>query len=171
VIELTTGQGLAVAAAVPVIVIGWAVLFSVEAARRGPDWALRHLQRASVVTLLGLVLALAAAVIIRPLWIGLGAVYPLAVGWLLVSGRRRQLEIIQREMGFGVIEDEIRKRILSKLRTGLVVVGVLALGIGALLAGVGVDQGWIVAGLSPISLVAILRSNPPGLGASSPPSL
>lgn len=170
-IELSTGQGLAVAAAIPVLVIGWAMLFSVEAARRGPDWALGHLRRASSIALIALVLGLAEAVIMRPIWVGLATVYPVAVAWFLVSGRRRQLAIIEREMGFGDIDEEMRKRILSKLRTGLIVVASFAFAIGTVLAGIGVPQGWIVVGLAPIALIAILRSRSVALGAAPPQSL
>src|SRR5688500_9982781 len=96
--QLATGTGLLVAAAVPVAVIGWAILFSVEAARRGPAWSFRHLGIVSNVLKPSLALGIVAVLVVRPIWVGLGIAYPLAVGLLMVASRRRQLAAIKREI-------------------------------------------------------------------------
>jgi hypothetical protein len=119
----------------------------------------------------GLGLALMATLVIRPVWIGLSAAYPLGVAWLLIAGRRRQLSLVDRSIGFGEVDAGLRKRLLGRLRQGLWVVGALALTIGATLAAIGVVHGWIVAALVPIALLAIVRSKRRGLGAATPPSL
>ena len=76
---LSIETGLVLAAAVPVAVIGWAILFSVEAARRGSAWSFRHLGIVSNVLKPALALGIVAMLVIRPMWVGMGAAYPLAV--------------------------------------------------------------------------------------------
>ncbi|MGH8928315.1 MAG: hypothetical protein ACRDWH_08195 [Acidimicrobiia bacterium] len=170
-IALTNEAGLIIASAVPVVVIGWAMLFSVEAARRGPGWSLPHLGVVSNVLGLGLALAVAATLLIRPVWVGLGAAYPIAVGLVMTTGRRRQMMAVERELGFGDVGRDVRDRTLSKLRQGLWVVAGLSVLIAASLAGVGVVQGWVVAALAPIALIALVRSRRHQVEAPAPPSL
>jgi hypothetical protein len=174
--QLSTGTGLLVAAAIPVAVIGWAILFSVEAASRGPAWSFRHLGIVSNVLKPSLALGIVAVLVVRPIWVGLGNAYPLAVGLLMVASRRRQLAAINREIGeretaFGQVRPEIRDVVLSRLRVGLTVVGVSSLVVGLLLAIVGVPQGWLVAALAPIAGIALLRSKQGQVGSVLPPSL
>ena len=168
---LSTETGLLVAAAVPVAVIGWAILFSVEAARRGAAWSSRHLGIVSNVLKPALALGIVAMLVIRPIWVGLGAAYPLLVSLLMVGGRRRQLAAVEREMGFGEVRPDLRERLLSRLRVGLMIVGAFSLLAGPALAGLGVPQGWVVAALAPISAVALLRSKTGQVGSALPPSL
>ncbi len=163
--------GLLVAAAVPVAVVGWAILFSVEAARRGPAWSLRHLAMVSTILKMALALGIVAILVVRPIWVGLGAAYPLAVALLMVAGRQRQLAMIEREMGFGEVQPDVRDRLLSNLRRGLIVVGVASLVVGSLLASVGVVQGWVVGALAPIAALALVRSKAGQVGSAMPPSL
>jgi hypothetical protein len=168
---IPTETGLLVAAVVPVAVIGWAMLFSVEAARRGPAWALRHLAMVSTVLKMALVLGAVAILVVRPIWIGLGIAYPLAVALLLVVGRQRQLGMIEREIGFGEVQSDIRDRLLAKLRRGLIVVGGISLVVGFLLASVGVVQAWVLGSLAPIAGLALVRSKSGQVGSALPPSL
>lgn len=170
-IALSNGTGLAVAAIVPVVVVGWAILFSVEAARQGPAWAVRHLRAAGGLFAAGLGLAVVTLLVVRPVWVGLSAAYPLTVVWILIAGRSRQLAMVDRAIGFGEVDAGLRGKLLARLRQGLWVVGGLALVIGATLASIGVVHGWIVAALAPVAVLAIIRSKRPGLGAVSPPSL
>ena len=166
---LSSETGLLVAAVVGVAVIGWAILFSVEAARRGPAWSYRHLGIVSNVLKPALALGIVAILVVRPVWIGLGAVYPIGLALLMVAGRRRQLAAIEREMGFGEVRPHTRELLLSRLRKGLVVVGAISLIAGALLAGIGMVQGWVIGALAPIAAVALLRSKPGQVGSTPPP--
>lgn len=168
---LSNETGLLVSAAVPVAVIGWAILFSVEAARRGPAWSFRHLGIVSSILRPALALGVVAILVVRPIWVGLSAAYPLAVGLLMVASRRRQLAAVEREMGFGDVRPDMREQLLSRLRRGLMVVGVSSLVVGSLLASVGVAQGWVVGALAPIAALALLRSKSGQVGSVSPPSL
>jgi hypothetical protein len=149
---------LAIAIIVPVAVVGWAILFSVEAGRRGPAWAAAHLRVVAIVMGVLLLVSLAGVAAIRPAWLGLAAAYPLGLGALLARGRWRQLHLIEREIGFGDIDPRIRQRVLERLRKGLALTGVLALVAGLALLAVGIPHGLIVIVLVPIAIVAVLRS-------------
>ena len=169
---VSTETGLLIAAAVPVAVIGWAILFSVEAARRGSAWSLGHLGIVSGVLKPVLALAIVAILVVRPMWIGLGVAYPLAVALFMVVIRRRQLAAVGRDMGFGDIRPDLREQVLlSRLRRGLIVVGVLALVVGSVLASIGVVQGWVLVALAPVAALALLRSRSAQVGSAQPPSL
>lgn len=168
---LSTATGLLIASAVPVVVVGWAILFSVEAARRGPAWSFGHLGVVANVLKPALALGIVAILVVRPIWVGLGVAYPLAVGLFMVVIRRRQLAAVSRDMGFGDIRADLREQVLSRLRRGLIVVGALALVVGSLLASVGVVQGWVVGVLAPIAAFALVRSKTGQVGSVQPPSL
>jgi hypothetical protein len=168
---LSTATGLLIASAVPVVVVGWAILFSVEAARRGPAWSLGHLGVVANVLKPALALGIVAILVVRPVWVGLGVAYPLAVGLFMVVIRRRQLAAVSRDMGFGDIRAELREQVLSRLRRGLLMVGGLALVVGSLLASIGVVQGWVVGALAPIAALALVRSKGGQVGSVQPPSL
>jgi hypothetical protein len=168
---LSTATGLLIASAVPVVVVGWAILFSVEAARRGPAWSLGHLGVVANVLKPALALGIVAILVVRPVWVGLGVAYPLAVGLFMVVIRRRQLAAVSRDMGFGDIRADLREQVLSRLRRGLLMVGGLALVVGSLLASIGVVQGWVVGALAPIAALALVRSKGGQVGSVQPPSL
>ena len=168
---LSTATGLLIASAVPVVVVGWAILFSVEAARRGPAWSLGHLGVVANVLKPALALGIVAILVVRPVWVGLGVAYPLAVGLFMVVIRRRQLAAVSRDMGFGDIRADLREQVLSRLRRGLFMVGGLALVVGSLLASIGVVQGWVVGALAPIAALALVRSKGGQVGSVQPPSL
>jgi len=155
---LATETGLLVAAVIPVVVVGWSIVFSVEAARRGAAWSHRHLSVMATVFKLAFSLAIVVVLVVRPIWVGLGVAYPLGVALMLVLTRQRQLAAVERDMGFGEIRPEVRQRLLDRLRRGLVVVAALSFVIGGSLATVGVVQGWVVAALAPIALVALART-------------
>ena len=173
---LSNETGLLIGAAVPVAVIGWAIIFSVEAARRGPSWSFRHLQIVANVLQPALALGTVAILVVRPVWVGLSAAYPLAVALLMVIGRRRQLaaairNLGDREMGFGEVGPAVRENLLARLRMGLIVVGISSLIVGLLLASSGVSQGWVVGALAPVAAIALLRSKSGQVGSALPPSL
>jgi hypothetical protein len=168
---LSTETGLLIASAVPVVIVGWAILFSVEAARRGPAWSLGHLGVVANILKPALALGIVAVLVVRPVWVGLGAAYPLAVGLFMVVIRRRQLVAVSRDMGFGDIRADLREQVLSRLRRGLFIVGGLALVVGSLLASIGVVQGWVVGALAPIAALALVRSKGGQVGSVQPPSL
>lgn len=168
---LSTETGLLIASAVPVVVVGWAILFSVEAARRGPAWSSGHLGIVANVLKPALALGIVAILVVRPMWVGLGVAYPLAVGLFMVVIRGRQLSAVSRDMGFGDIRADLRDQVLSRLRRGLIVVGALALVVGSLLASIGVVQGWVVGALAPIAALALIRSKTGHVGSTQPPSL
>jgi hypothetical protein len=168
---LSIETGLLIASAVPVVVVGWAILFSVEAARRGPAWSFGHLGVVANVLEPALALGIVAILVVRPVWVGLGVAYPLAVGLFMVVIRRRQLAAVSRDMGFGDIRADLREQVLSRLRRGLIIVGGLALVVGSLLASIGVVQGWVVGALAPIAALALVRSKVGQVGSAQPPSL
>jgi hypothetical protein len=168
---LSAETGLLIASAVPVLVVGWAILFSVEAARRGPAWSFSHLGIVASVLKPALALGIVAILVVRPIWVGLGVAYPLAVGLFMVVVRRRQLAAVSRDMGFGDIRADLREQVLARLRRGLVIVGVLALVVGSLLASIGVVQGWVVGALAPTAGLALVRSRSGQVGSAQPPSL
>jgi hypothetical protein len=161
---LPTGTGLLVAAVVPVAVIGWSIIFSVEAARRGPAWSLRHLEIMGRILRPALALGIVAILVVRPVWVGLSVVYPIAVALLMAAGRRRQLAAIERG-GFGEVQPATRDRMLARLRPGLILVGAASLLLGIFLAAIGVFQGWVLAALAPITGVALLRSKSDQVGS------
>jgi hypothetical protein len=134
------------------------VLFSVEAARKGPTWAKTHLGRVAVVMGLVLVVALFLSVLLRPVWLGLGAAYPVAIGAFLAWGRWRQLVYIEREIGFGEIDPLMRERVLARLRRGLAVLGLIALVAGIGLVATGLPHGWILTALVPVAAFALARA-------------
>lgn len=156
--------------AVPVAVVGWAVLFSVDAARNGPAWAKGHLRRVSLVMAILLVAALLATAVVRPVWLGLSAAYPLAIGAFLAWGRWRQLFLVEKEIGFGEIDPRLRQQVLARLQRGLAITGSMALVAGLWLVATGIPHGWIVAGLAPVAGLAMARSRA-ALGGQVPPSL
>ena len=164
--QVSTETGLLIAAVVPVVVVGWAILFSVEAARRGPEWSFRHLGIVANVLKPAIALAVVAVIVLQPIWVGLGVVYPLMVALLMVATRRRQLAAVAREMGFGEIRPDLRALILARLRRGLIVVGALTLVVGWLLASIGVVQGWVVGALAPVSALALVRSKSGEVGTA-----
>ena len=168
---LSTETGLLISSALPVAVVGWAILFSVEAARRGPAWSLGHLGIVANVLKPALAIGIVAFLVVRPMWVGLGIAYPLAVALFMVVIRRRQLAAVNQDMGFGDIRAEWREQVLSRLRRGLIVVGALALAVGVLLASIGVVQGWVVGALAPIAGLALVRSKTGQVGSVRPPSL
>ena len=162
--------------AVPVAVVGWAVLFSVDAAKNGPAWAKGQLRRVSIVMAILLGFALVATAFVRPSWLGLGAAYPLAIGSFLAWGRWRQLTVVEREIGFGEIDERLRRQVLARLQRGLAVTGLIGLVAGLGLVATGIPHGWIVAVLAPIAGIAMAKSRS-GLGSTpsnqwtGPPSL
>ena len=160
-----------IASAVPVVVVGWAILFSVEAARRGPAWSFGHLGIVANILKPTLATGIIAIVVVRPLWVGLAIAYPLAVCLFMVVIRRRQLAAVSRDMGFGEVRADLREQVLSRLRRGLVVVGALTLVVGVLLASIGVAPGLVVAALAPIAALALVRSKTGQVGSVRPPSL
>ena len=168
---LSNEVGLLISSAVPVVVVGWAILFSVEAVRRGPAWSLSHLGVVANFLKPARAIGIVAIMVVRPVWVGLGIAYPLAVGLFMVVIRRRQLAAVGKDVGFGDIRAEWREQVLSRLRRGLIVVGALALVVGILLASVGVVQGWVVGALAPIAGLALVRSNSGQVGSVRPPSL
>ena len=163
--SLSTETGLLTAAVAPVAVIGWSIIFSVEAARRGPAWSLRHLEVMGRILRPALALGIVAILVVRPVWVGLSVVYPIAVALVMVAGRRRQLAAIEREMGFGDVPPTTRDRMLDRLRPGLILVGAASLLLGIFLAAIGVLQGWVLAALAPIAGIALLRSKPDQVGS------
>lgn len=169
--SLSTETGLLISSAVPVAVVGWAILFSVEAARRGPAWAFGHLGIVANVLKPALAIGVVGFLVVRPIWVGLGVAYPLAVGWFMVAMRRRQLAAVSKDMGFGDIRTEWREQVLTRLRRGLLIVGALALVVGVLLASNGVVQGWLLGALAPIAGLALIRSKTGQVGSIRPPSL
>lgn len=162
--------------AVPIAVVGWAVLFSVDAARNGPAWAKGHLRRVSVVMAILLVMAILAAAVVRPPWLGLSTAYPLAIGVFLAWSRWRQLVLVEREIGFDEIDPRLRQQVLARLQRGLAITGVIALVAGLGLVATGIPLGWIVAALAPITGLAMARSrmglvSPARNQSGGPPSL
>jgi hypothetical protein len=153
------------------------MLFSVEAARKGPTWAKTHLGRVAVVMGVLAVLALLSSVLVRPVWLGLGAAYPVAIGAFLAWGRWRQLAFVEREIGFGEIDPLLREGVLARLRRGLAVLGLIALVAGIGLVAIGLPHGWIVTSLAPVAVLALARAHVVELEArsgnqvSGPPSL
>lgn len=151
---------------VPVGVVGWAVLFSVEAARKGPAWAKSHLRRVAAAMGVTLLLAMVATLLVRPFWLGLGAAYPVAIGAFLAWGRWRQLAMVEREIGFAEIDPRLQARVMTRLRKGLALLALLALVAGVGLLANGVPHGWIIIALVPVAGLALVRTRLHDLEAS-----
>jgi hypothetical protein len=141
-----------VAVAVPVAVVGWAMWFSARAAISGPTWALSHLERMTPLLVIGMVAAFGVAALVRPVWLGVGAAYPLALGAYLAGSRRRQLRMVSGDGGFGEINRALQSRVLTALGRGLGIAGIIAGVMGTVVVTAGLPQGWLVAGLAPVAL-------------------
>ena len=151
--EVGGDTALWVAVGAPVAVMGWSMWFAARSAVSGPGWALQHLRVATPVLTGAMVLGLLAALIARPVWMGLAVVYPLAIGAWLARSRRLQLAMVDRDGGFGEIDPAIRTRLALALARGLRVAGVLVWFGGLALAAFEVAQGWLVAVLGPVAVL------------------
>jgi hypothetical protein len=154
--EVGGDTALWVAVAAPVAVMGWSMWFAAKSAVAGPGWALQHLRVATPVLTGAMVLGLLAAFLVRPLWMGLAVLYPLAIGAWLARSRRLQLAMVDRDGGFGEIDPAMRTRLALSLARGLRVAGVLVWFGGLALAAFGVAQGWLVAVLGPVAVLTAL---------------
>jgi hypothetical protein len=151
VIQLSDGEATAAIGGVALVVAAWAGWYSVGSATRGPAWALAHLRTAVPVFGWALLPMLVAALLIRPVWAGVGALYVLGMARWLVGSQRRSLLLVEREIGFEAIDPIARRRTLRRAR--------IAAGVGAVvLAALGVIdlvvRGW--PGLFALSLGVVL---------------
>jgi hypothetical protein len=101
-------------------------------------------------------LGVLAAFLVRPVWMGLAVLYPLAIGAWLARSRRLQLAMVDRDGGFGEIDPAMRTRVALGLARGLRVAGILVWFGGLALAAFGVAQGWLVAVLGPVAVLTAL---------------
>jgi hypothetical protein len=154
--EVGGSTALWVAVAAPVAVMGWSMWFAARSAVIGPAWALRHLRIATPVMTASLVLGLLAAFLVRPVWMGLAVLYPLAIGAWLARSRRLQLAMVDRDGGFGEIDPAMRSRLALALARGLRIAGVFVWFGGLALVAFGVAQGWLVAALGPVAVLTAL---------------
>lgn len=161
--EVGVDTALWLAVAAPVLVVGWSMWFAAHSAVSGPAWALNHLRVASPLMTAGLVLGLFAMAFVRPVWMGLAYVYPVAIGTWLAISRRRQLMLVQVDGGFEDIDPGVKARLAAALTRGLRVAAVLAWFGGLAVVAYGVAQGLLVAVLGPVAVVAAMyvsRWNP-----------
>jgi hypothetical protein len=161
--EVGVDTALWVAVAAPVLVVGWSMWFAAHSAVSGPAWALNHLRVATPLMTAGLVLGLFAMALVRPVWMGLAYVYPVAIGTWLAISRQRQLALVQFDGGFGEIDAAVKARLASGLSRGLRVAAALAWFGGLAVVANGVAQGLLVAMLGPVAVVTAMyvsRRNP-----------
>jgi hypothetical protein len=151
--EIGGDTALWVAVAAPVSVMAWSMWFAAKSAVTGPGWALQHLRIASPVLAGAVVLGLLAALLVRPVWMGLAMLYPFAIGAWLARSRRLQLAMVDRDGGFGEIDPTIRTRLALSLARGLRIAGFMVWFGGLALAAFGVAQGWLVAVLGPVAVL------------------
>ncbi len=129
-----------------VLAAGWASMVSVRSAALGPRWTLVHLGRARWAAAVAVAIGLLVAVAVRPLWVGLVAVYvPIAVA-VLIWMMRRNLERFERVGGLEPLPAEAVAVVVARARRSLVVGGGVLVGLG----GVGLATGtgtvaWVVA--------------------------
>lgn len=129
---LTTAQGVYALAALAVGVGLWAANLTVGSATRGPDWALASLppvfRWGLVVAVLGVVLA----VIVEPVWIGLGVVYLAGVvAWTarsVLNGLRR----LQDAGADGALPAERQATMVGRVGFWLLIVGAAGAGVAAI---------------------------------------
>jgi hypothetical protein len=157
-----------VAVAVPVLVIAWSMMFAARSAVSGPGWALRHLGVVTPVLALGLALGLVAAFLVRPVWLGLSVMYPLAVGAWLADARRRQLRFVSSDGGFDEVDPRLRARLAQGLGRALRIAAAVAWFSGLAVVAVGIPQGWLVTLLGPVAVLIAWRlgqqAGPPASG-------
>jgi hypothetical protein len=115
-LEVDPVAGMWIVGVATLLVTGWGAFLSVNAAAKGPAWALNHLSRALPVAFGGLALSAIAALLIRPFWIGLALVYVTGVATWLISRQRRLLQAVEQEHGFGEVSPERRTEILHRVR-------------------------------------------------------
>ncbi len=145
-IELGSDDATLVSGALVVLAAGWASMVSVRSAVLGPRWTLIHLQRARWGALVATAMGLVAALVLRPLWVGLVAVYvPVAVV-ALVSMMRRSLQRLDRVGGLDPLPAEAIAGVILRARRSLTVAGGVLVG----MAGIGLAAGagavaWVVA--------------------------
>jgi len=154
--EVGGDTALWVAVAAPVVVMGWSMWFAARSAVIGPGWALQHLRLATPALTFAVVLGLVTALLIRPVWMGLAVLYPLAIGAWLARSRRLQLAMVDRDGGFAEIDPAIRARLALGLARGLRLAGILVWFGGLALVAFGVAQGWLVALLGPVAVLTAL---------------
>jgi hypothetical protein len=129
-----------------VLAAGWASMVSVRSAALGPRWTLVHLGRARWGVAVAVAIGLLVAMAVRPLWVGLVAVYtPTAVA-VLVWLMRRNLQRFERAGGLEPLPAEAAAAVVVRARRSLVVGGGVLVGLGGvgLASGMGA-VGWVVA--------------------------
>ncbi|MDP3984599.1 MAG: hypothetical protein Q8Q52_06330 [Acidimicrobiia bacterium] len=151
--EVGLNAALWVAVAAPVAVVCWSMWFAARAALSGPAWALAHLRLALTSLASGLIIALLAALVVRPSWMSLGVAYPFAVGTWMASTRRRQLAVVEKDGGFGEIDPQVRFRLSRGLGRSLRIAGAVAWFTGLAVVALGVAQGWLIVALGPIAIL------------------
>ncbi|HEY7704550.1 MAG TPA: hypothetical protein VID03_06935 [Acidimicrobiia bacterium] len=133
--------GLWIVGVATLLVTGWGAYLSVNAAAKGPAWALSHLGRARPVAIGGLTLSVLVALLVRPFWIGLALLYVIGVATWLISRQRRLLQTIEREHGFGEVSAERRAEILHRVRVwclgGTLVLVVISLAVSSTIGPIG----------------------------------
>jgi hypothetical protein len=140
-LEVDPVVGLWIVGVATLVVTGWGAYLSVNAAAKGPAWALGHLSRALPVGIVGLVLSGLAALLVRPFWVGLALLYVTGVATWLISRQRRLLQTIEAEHGFGEVSPERRSEILHRVRVwclgGAFVLVVISLAVSSTIGPIG----------------------------------
>lgn len=146
-ITLAPDAGLLVVGAFVVGAAGWGSLVSIRSAARGPAWALEHLRAVRPVVVGSTLAGLALSVLVRPVWVGLSALYvAVAVGALTVM-LRRTLQRLEQAGGMEPLSYERRRAIVSRARRLLIVSGATLVVIGVAGAVAGSAVGWVTLSL------------------------
>jgi hypothetical protein len=145
-IELDADAATVVSGALVVLAAGWASMVSVRSAALGPRWTLNHLGRARWGALVATAAGVLVAIVVRPLWLGLVAVYVPAALVALTFMMRRNLQRLDRAGGLEPLPADRAAAVVDRARRSLVVGGGVLVG----LAGVGLVAGtggvaWVVA--------------------------
>jgi Ca2+/Na+ antiporter len=135
VLQLQPLTGLWAVGIATLLVMSWGAFVSVNAATKGPVWALAHLKRARPVALAALGLSVLVILLVRPFWIGVALLYVMGVTAWLFDRQRRMLQAIEAEHGFGDVAPERRAEILHRVRVwclgGAAILVVIALAVSS----------------------------------------
>ncbi|GIU91243.1 MAG: hypothetical protein KatS3mg011_0149 [Acidimicrobiia bacterium] len=136
------------------VAAGSGAALGVGSLSRGPDWVLRLTARLAPAAAAGALAAIAAVVLVRPPWLGIGFLYLVAVLYLWGMLLRRRLIRVRDTVGFGEVAGQDRSELIAGLRRkalwsagAVAALAAVALPYSVLAAGFGLGLALILAAM------------------------
>lgn len=145
-IDIGSEAALVIVGLAVTVVAAWGSSISIRSASRGPRWALGHLATVRPFVFGGVMIGLALALLIRPLWVGLAVLYVALTVLMLAAMLRRALARLDEAGGLEDLPLDRRRHIVRRARNLILAAGVVlgAIGVGGVFGGARV-VGWIPA--------------------------